>query len=112
MTQPFGEERLRGYVLKRKPDLVRDLLRRTFKRFGLDRELDRYQFVLHWKEIVGEEIAKRAFPSHIRGTSLVVNVSGSAWAQELSFQKQVILRRLKRFVPADSIRDIIFSVEG
>lgn len=99
--------------LKRGPSLVREVLRSAFKRYGLDRELERYQFVAHWQEIVGPEIAKRTRPDNIRGKNLIVQVADSVWAQELSFQKRVILNRLRKFIPSEvSIEDIHFRVTG
>ena len=96
---------------KRSPKLVRELLRNAFQKFGLDRQLDRYQFVLHWREIVGDEIARLSKPESIHGKALVVRVSNSAWAQELSFQKQIILKRLRKFIPSDNpVQDIVFRV--
>lgn len=95
----------------RTPALASDVLKRAFRRYGIDKQLARYQFVLHWSEIVGAEIAKRAQPECIRNKALVVRVSDSAWAQELSFQKQVILRRLRRFIQQDQVvEDVVFYV--
>ncbi|MCB0333551.1 MAG: DUF721 domain-containing protein [Bdellovibrionales bacterium] len=94
------------------PQVVQNILRSALKRRGLDQKIARYEFVLHWSEIVGAEIAKRAHPERIRGNTLVVRVSNAAWAQELSFQKSIILRRLKRFLEnEDIVRDIVFQTE-
>ncbi len=95
-----------------KPQVVQGILRSALKRRGLDQKIARYEFVLHWAEIVGEEIAKRAHPEKIRGNTLVVRVSNAAWAQELSFQKSIILRRLHKFLEDETIvRDIVFQTE-
>ena len=60
---------------------------------------------------MGEEIAKRTRPECIRKDALVVRVANSAWAQELSFQKDVILARLMRFLSGDTpVSDILFYV--
>jgi len=109
---PFsGNLARRGYFAA--PALAGDVLKRAFRRYGIDRHLARYQFVLHWREIVGEEIAKRAVPECIRKGALIVRVVDSTWAQELSFQKQVILKRLRKFVRQDeAVEDIVFYVSG
>ena len=71
----------------------------------------RYQFVLRWKEIVGEEIAKRTAPECLRGSTLVIRVCNSVWAQELSFQKSEILKQISRFNDyGKEIDDIKFIV--
>ena len=99
--------------LRRDPLPIQQVLERALAKFGLDKEIARYRFVMHWKEIVGEEIAKRAKPECIRNRALVVRVTDSAWAQELSFQKKIILARLKKFLGKDDIvDDVHFYVVG
>jgi predicted nucleic acid-binding Zn ribbon protein len=98
---------------KAAPVVAQQVLQSALAKLGLDKEIARYKFVLHWTEIVGEEIAQRAKPECIKNRALVVRVTDSAWAQELSFQKKVILTRLKRFLDAgDMVDDVIFYVVG
>lgn len=96
---------------RRDPVAAEKVLALALKKYGIDKDIARYKFVLHWKEIVGEEIAKRTRPECIRKNALVVRVSSSTWAQELGFQKDVILGRLKRFLSSDlAVTDIHFYV--
>ena len=96
---------------KRAPLAAEKVLALALKKYGLDKDIARYKFVLHWKEIVGEEIAKRTRPECIRKNALVVRVSSSTWAQELGFQKDIILARLKKFLSGDAaVSDIQFYV--
>lgn len=98
-------------IALKKPQKIQQVLGQAFKRFGLDKEIARYQFVLHWPEIVGAEIAKKTKPECIRNGALVVRVIDSTWAQELSFQKDVILHRLRKYVEAQEIiNDVMFYV--
>jgi predicted nucleic acid-binding Zn ribbon protein len=102
-----------GAALQRPPLPVEQILRRALSKYGLDNEIARYRFVLHWKEIVGEEISKIAKPECIKNRALVVRVTDSAWAQELSFQKRIILARLKKFLGKDDVVDeVLFYVVG
>lgn len=103
---------LSAEVRKKKAfESIQNILSRALGKHGLDREIARYKFVLHWNEIVGDEIARRAKADSIRGTTLMVRVSDSAWAQELSFQKGVILKRLKKYLSnGETVRDIQFFV--
>ncbi len=90
-----------------------EVLKSVLKSSGLDREIARYRFVLHWEEIVGSNIAKKSKPECLRNNALVVRVADSSWAQELSFQKEVILSRLKRFLnDNDIVDDMQFYVGG
>lgn len=104
----------RGQVLRfrsRVPQAVSTFINSTLKRYGLSDEIARYKFVLYWPEIVGKEIAERCRPEYLRNGSLVVRVKDSVWAQELSFQKEVILHRIRKFIgSAVEINDIYFVV--
>lgn len=91
--------------------LVKKTLSGLLSKYNLDKEFARYEFVLHWAEIVGAEIAKRTKPECIRNRTLVVAVVNAAWAQELSFNKTMIIRRLKeRLSDPDIITDVSFYV--
>jgi len=92
---------------------ARTVLSSVLSSYGLDEKIAKYQFVNSWSEIVGEEIAKRSKPDSIRNGILVIRVESSAWAQELSFHKTVILRRLEKFLGEDEmVRDLQFYVVG
>ena len=96
---------------KPEPTLLRGILGRTLEKYGIDKDIARYQFVLYWKKIMGADAAARAVPECIRGNTLVVRVANSAWAQELSFQKATILSRLKKYAPdTATITDVRFYV--
>ena len=108
----YREQSIRrmGQRLKR-PLLANGILRSTLVKLGIDKEIARYRFVLYWKEIVGEEIAKRTRPDSLKYGRLTIRVSDSIWAQELSFQKEVILKRLRRYLDEGTIvRDVVFQV--
>ncbi len=90
---------------------VKSTLAGLLAKFNLDKELARYEFVLHWKDIVGEDIAKRTRPECIRNGTLVVAVCSAAWAQELSFNKLMILKKLKAKLSHEEVlRDVTFYV--
>lgn len=99
---------------KTKPQAAGKILSLALKRYGLDKEVAKYEFVLHWRAIMGASIADRTRPEAIQGSTLVVRVSNPQWAQELSFQKEIILKRLNRFL-SDShamaqVNDVRFVV--
>lgn len=95
---------------RRAPTSVHDILQRVLKKRNLDHKLAQYEFVLRWKEIVGVEIASRTFPEAVRRNELYVRVESPMWAQELTFQKGVLLKRLQRLTQFESLRDIRFVV--
>jgi predicted nucleic acid-binding Zn ribbon protein len=93
------------------PQEISAVLAKALGRTGLDKEINRYRFVLHWKEIVGEDIARFARPEAFKDGSLIITVMTSAWAQELSFHRETILTRLRKFAGDElSVKDLIFQV--
>ncbi|HMA92722.1 MAG TPA: DUF721 domain-containing protein [Polyangiaceae bacterium] len=47
-----------------------------------------------WREAIGERIATRSSPEHLRDGVLTLRVASSVWAQELSLLSQTIIERL------------------
>ncbi len=107
----FGNLARRDVSRGGSPLSVEQVLSGLLKAKGIDKKIAKYKFVSHWAEIVGEDIAKRASPECLRNGALVVRVCNSAWAQELSFQKEIILQRLKKYTPQDEVvKDVVFYV--
>jgi predicted nucleic acid-binding Zn ribbon protein len=90
---------------------VRGILSKVLAYRGLDKRVERYEFILHWHEIVGERLAEVSKPEYIRDKALVVQVLHPAWAQELTMIKPVLLESLARYLkPGDIVRDMVFRV--
>jgi len=54
----------------------------------------------------------RSKPESLNNGKLVVAVASSAWAQELSFHKELIISRLNKHLNgADLVREVIFCVK-
>ncbi len=91
--------------------LVKGILAKALAFKGLDKKVERYEFILHWREIVGDKIADVTKPEYISRRALLVTVKHSAWAQELTFQKQVLLQKLARYLKkGDIVTDMVFRV--
>jgi predicted nucleic acid-binding Zn ribbon protein len=91
--------------------LVRGILSKALAYKGLDKKVERYEFILHWREIVGDKIADIAKPEYISRRALIVSVKHSAWAQELNFMKPVLLQKLAPYLNnGDIVSDMVFRV--
>lgn len=66
--------------------------------------------IVAWPEIVGPQVARAAEPVALQGETLVVHTRNSAWSQELSFRKELLLTRLRERLGGDFVRDIRFRV--
>jgi len=92
---------------------VKAILSKVLSHRGLDKKVERYEFILHWPEIVGERIAEVSKPDCIVNRRLFVNVLHPAWAQELTMIKPVLLESLTQFLrPGDVVRDMVFRVKS
>jgi predicted nucleic acid-binding Zn ribbon protein len=101
------------------PQAAGKILSLALKRYGLDKDVAKYEFVLHWRSIMGDSIANRSRPEAIQGRTLVVRVSNPQWAQELAFQKDIILARLNRFLSethtmqtVDDVRFVVGDIKA
>ena len=90
---------------------IKAILSKALARHGLDKKVERYEFILHWPEIVGETIASISKPECIMNRALIVRVVHSAWAQELAFMKPVLIQKISPYLKkGDFVDDIIFRV--
>lgn len=112
----FSKGERGGFRPKAQPKVVKDLLSGTFSKFGIDQQLSRYGFVLEWESIVGVEIALRSKPHAVERGVLTIRVVNSEWAQELAFQKELLLARIAKYgensgnAVTASVKDIRFVV--
>jgi predicted nucleic acid-binding Zn ribbon protein len=92
---------------------VKAIISKVLSHRGLDKRVERYEFILHWHEIVGDRLAEVSKPECIVNKQLIVNVLHPAWAQELTMIKPVLLESLARFLkPGDVVRDMHFRVKS
>jgi hypothetical protein len=76
-----------------KPELIGDEVRRELGRFGPAEGMT--EIVRAWPEVMGEQIARNAWPARIsRDGKLHVATASSAWAFELAQLEPKLLERL------------------
>lgn len=91
--------------------LIKGILAKALAGKGLDKKIDRYEFILHWDKIVGEKLAEVSRPEYISRRALIVRVMHPVWAQELTFMKAHLLRKLVPYLKrGDLVEDMIFRV--
>jgi predicted nucleic acid-binding Zn ribbon protein len=90
---------------------VRSILSKVLSHRGMDKRVERYEFILHWHSIVGSRLAEVTKPDCIRNKTLIVNTLHSVWAQELTFMKPMLLQKLSHYLkPGDVVTDMVFRV--
>ncbi len=66
----------------------------------------------NWEEVAGKALSSNAWPWYFKdNTCLVIAVSDNMWQQQLTYQKQMILDKLNKFLPEESrLEDIRFNL--
>ncbi len=103
MKQTYFRSQPQVYRKKSSFEQASAILEKAFRKYGLEDKITRYKFVSHWNDIMGEGISKRSRPEFIKNKTLYIKVADSGWAQELSFQKDIILKRLQRFLEQEAV---------
>lgn len=87
---------------------IGSIINKTLNRKGYRKKLLESKARLYWRDIVGENIARSAYPAKVeRGVMIVFTVS-PIWAEELSGLKQDILDKINNFLGRKVIHDIKF----
>jgi predicted nucleic acid-binding Zn ribbon protein len=94
----------------RKPKKIGNVLAQLITARGYGRIQATAGFSAAWQQAAGESIAKFTCPGRLRRGILEVMAANSMIIQELTFQKQQILKQLQTALPDAKIRDIRFRV--
>ncbi|MBT8495648.1 MAG: DUF721 domain-containing protein [Deltaproteobacteria bacterium] len=65
-----------------------------------------------WGGIVGERIAARAWPHHIKEGVLLVAVENSSWMHQLSFMKDDIIAKINEAAGGPLVREVRLELAG
>jgi predicted nucleic acid-binding Zn ribbon protein len=88
---------------------IGDILPAVLKSVGLDKKLKERELLSLWPTVVGEEIAARTRAVRVDRGVLYVQVSHSAWLQELHFMEKEIFRKLRETAPDIEFHRIRFE---
>lgn len=102
---------MKGSVARRGAEHVGVTLERALKRLGLFRGVRERMALEVWREVVGAPAARNTRPVLVRRGELLVSVSSSTWAQELSLMRNQLLARLNARLGGEVIHSIRFAVD-
>jgi predicted nucleic acid-binding Zn ribbon protein len=89
---------------------LQNALLRVLRERGLDGELKGWDAVGSWSRIVGPRIAGHSRAIAYRQGALEVEVDGSAWMQELTILKRMLIQNLNRELGATTVRELRYVV--
>jgi len=61
-----------------------------------------------WNKIVGKTISKKTEIASIKNGKIIIKTTNPVWRNELTFQKEELLNRLKKEEPEINIKEIEF----
>ena len=61
-----------------------------------------------WNKIVGKTISKKTEIASIKNGKIIIKTTNPIWRNELTFQKEELLKRLKKEEPEINIKEIEF----
>ena len=92
------------------PEAVGGVLGRVLDDLGLRREMTGWRAVEAWPELVGARVARHTHAVAFRDGTLLVEVEGSAWMQELTYLKRDLVRRIQQTLGGEDVRDVRFTL--
>lgn len=94
----------------RKPKAIGNVIAQLITARGYGRIQADANFATAWQLAVGPVLAKYTQPGRLRRGVLEITVANSMTVQELTFQKQEVLKKLQAEIPDAKIRDLRFRV--
>lgn len=88
-------------------EAIEKILNKKIKKMGLDTRIKEKSIFLYWKQIMGD-LAKHSSPAYINNGVLFINVPHSAWAHNMQFFKNNILKKINGRLKGYVIKDIRF----
>lgn len=89
--------------------MMADIIPITIKNLGFKQKYNAQSVIVHWKKIVGDDIAIHAYPVMVQSGILVIGVNNSVWCHHLSMMKESIINKINSFIGEKLIIDIRFN---
>ncbi|SMC91241.1 DUF721 domain-containing protein [Sporomusa malonica] len=88
---------------------LKDVLPGTLKSMGLTKKYNAQSVIIHWQEIVGEEISSHSWPISVERGTLLLAVNNPVWSHHLMMLKLGIMDKINTFLNEKLIVDIRFQ---
>ncbi len=88
---------------------MKDIVSNTIRNLGLQKPYNDQSVIVHWSEIVGDDIAANAYARSVQQGTLMVSVNSSVWSHHLSMMKESIMDKINQFIGYKLIFDIRFQ---
>jgi predicted nucleic acid-binding Zn ribbon protein len=93
--------------MSKRPRSVGEVLGELLHQFGLVDRLKEFDAVNCWAEVVGEQVASHTKAKDVRDGALIVEVSSSAWRNQLFYLKAELIEQINKKIGKKVIHDIM-----
>lgn len=90
------------------PQALGEVLSGVIRELGIQQKLDEVKIVETWAAIAGHKINGITETAWVKGDTLFVKITSSAWRQELHMQRGNWCRRLNEQLGKPLVREIVF----
>ena len=104
-TERAGRTRSSG---KNQPKSVGAAIQELAKHLGMEKNLEEYQVITSWQDIVGEQIAKVTQAQRMENGVLFIGVSTAPWRAELSMKRMEIMQKINSLLGKSVVKEIRF----
>ena len=91
-------------------DSIANSLEKTLKKLGIKRELQIQRLNLAWAKAAGPAIASRSGVANFFRNVLYINFEDPAWLSEAEFNKEQLLKKVKKAAAGEKIRGLKFGI--
>lgn len=88
---------------------LKDIVSGTLKSLGINKQYTAHSVLIHWQEIVGEEIAGHAWPISLERGTLLLAVNNPVWSHHLMMLKPGIIDKINTYLNEKLVHDIRFQ---
>ncbi len=87
------------------------VIRQLGEEFHLEEKKEFFEALKDWESLVGPRAAAHTKPLYIENRTLYVAAEGSAWAQEISFMRNKIMRGINNRLGRPHVNEVKCKIE-
>jgi predicted nucleic acid-binding Zn ribbon protein len=89
------------------PDAIGNILRKVFgANQKIGQKIRQYRLWAEWERLVGSQLASKARPLRVQGTTLLIGATSHSWVQELTMMRPQLLAKVHEVIDPGIITEI------
>jgi predicted nucleic acid-binding Zn ribbon protein len=90
------------------PQKLGNVLQEVIDRLGVREKIDEAQVVETWASVAGPQVNSVTESAWMKGDTLIIKISSSAWRQELHMNRRAWKQRLNDAIGREVVEEILF----